>query len=67
MLHQLMIFMYGSDLMSYREEITRQNRMAIRYLSLAGIPVSIASIAAQTIIKGAPLLTQNGSWMLVYF
>lgn len=67
MLKQFIKFMSGSDLRSFRTDISRQNRMAIRYFALAGIPVSIGGIAAQTIIKGVPSLTQNSVWMLIYF
>ncbi|MCR5293899.1 MAG: EAL domain-containing protein [Lachnospiraceae bacterium] len=59
--------LFGTDLKPYKKEISEQNCMAIRYLAFTGIPVSIASIAAQTIIKGAPSLTLNGSLMLLYF
>ena len=59
--------LFGDDLMTLRDEIARQNRMAIRYFAAAGIPVSIASIAAQAFSQGYLQLMQNGCWMLVYF
>ncbi len=67
MLSKIAQYLSGTELTAYQEEITRQNRMAIRYLAVAGVPLSIASVAAQSIIKGSPTLTANGSWMLAYF
>lgn len=68
MLRSFTSFMTGSNLMKHHDEILRQNRSAIRYFSVMGIPVSLASIAAQTIVKSAPpTLTQNGSWLSIYF
>ena len=60
-------FPSAADLLSYKDEIVRQNRNAIHFFAAAGIPVSIASILAQLVSKGSIHLMQNGSWMLIYF
>ncbi|MBR3316827.1 MAG: EAL domain-containing protein [Atopobiaceae bacterium] len=49
------------------EELNRQNRLAIRYFAIAGIPVAIANTAAQSIVQGVPALTPKNLILLGYF
>ena len=49
-----------------REEIRKENRLAIRMLALAGLPLSVANVLAQTIINNRDLSLRS-CWLVVYF
>ncbi len=65
MFEETIKFILGDSIAASSEEVNRQNRLALRYLSNLGIPVAIANMLAQSVIKGAPV-TQS-LWMLGYF
>ena len=60
-------YLTGYDFKPNIDDINRENRMAIRYLAIAGIPVSLAVIAAQTAVRGVPALSGKSFLMLGYF
>jgi diguanylate cyclase (GGDEF)-like protein len=60
-------YLMGYDFKANLDDINRENRMAIRYLAIAGIPVSLAVIAAQTAVRGVPALSDKSFLMLGYF
>ena len=49
------------------EQINAENRMAIRLLARAGIPLSIANYFAQTVLSTKGLLSLRSYWLLIYF
>lgn len=49
------------------EELNRQNRLAVRYFAIAGIPVAIANTAAQSVVQGVSALTPKNLLLLAYF
>ena len=49
------------------EQINTENRMAIRLLARAGIPLSIANYFAQTVLSTKGLLSLRSYWLLIYF
>lgn len=60
-------YLPGYDFKVNLDDINRENRMAIRYLAIAGIPVGLAVIAAQTAVRGVPALSDKSFLMLGYF
>ena len=60
-------FLMGYDFKANLDDINRENRMASRYLAIAGIPVSLAVITAQTAVRGVPALSDKSFLMLGYF
>ena len=60
-------FLKGDELLADRDEVARQNRLAVRYFAVAGIPVAIANIVAQSLIKGAPELGFQSYWLILYY
>ena len=50
-----------------RKEINDSNRLALHNLAIAGIPLSLSNILAQTIFKGLPNLSLQSCWLLIYF
>ena len=60
-------YLTGYDFKPNIDDINRENRIAIRYLAIAGIPVSLAVIAAQTAVRGVPALSAKSFLMLGYF
>ncbi len=60
-------FLFRADRDVNKEEINRQNRRAIHYLAMGGIPVSLANAAAQSVIQGVPLLVQKSFWLFAYY
>ncbi|MBQ9412008.1 MAG: EAL domain-containing protein [Oscillospiraceae bacterium] len=57
----------GREFSRYRTEVNRSNRLAMRVLAYSGVPLSIANILAQSIIRGLSPLSLQGSWLLAYF
>lgn len=57
----------GSDYATNQQEVTRQNRLAIRYFAAVGIPVALINYAAQSITRGALSLSWQRLWLLCYF
>ncbi|MDO4805762.1 MAG: EAL domain-containing protein [Coriobacteriales bacterium] len=60
-------FLLGREFVSSVDEMNQENRLAIRYLAVMGIPVSLANVAAQSVIRGVPILAGHGGWMFAYF
>lgn len=60
-------FLKGDEFLADKTEVARQNRLAVRYFAVAGIPVAIANIAAQAIIEGAPQLSLQSYWLILYY
>ncbi len=58
--------LFGSYNVS-REEMCRENRLAIRYFALAGIPVAVANAGAQSIVQGVPVLGTKNLLLFGYF
>ena len=46
-----------------KDEVRRQNRLAIRYFAFAGLPVAFANVAVQSVIQGVPITTPK-NWVL---
>lgn len=67
MLDKAKSFMLGEEFVLAADEMNKENRIAIRYLSVAGIPIAIANAAAQSVIRGAPMLGSQSGWLLAYF
>lgn len=60
-------FLQGKGYQVSREELHRQNRLAIRYFAVAGMPVALSNVLVQAIIQGVPLFTPK-NWVLpAYF
>ncbi|MBQ9346518.1 MAG: EAL domain-containing protein [Oscillibacter sp.] len=51
----------------WKREINRENRLAIHMLAVAGLPLSIANIFAQTFFVRMELFTLRTMWLLLYF
>lgn len=49
-----------------RDEIRKENRLAIRMLAMAGLPLSVANVMAQTIINNRDLSLRS-CWLILYF
>ena len=49
-----------------REEIKKENRLAIRMLAVAGLPLSVTNVLAQTIINNRDL-SLHSCWLIIYF
>ncbi len=60
-------FLRGDEIAAGKEEVNRQNRLAIRYFAAAGIPVGIVNVLAQCIITGASPLNPKIYWLLAYY
>lgn len=60
-------YLLGGDFQAALPEIDRENRMAIRYLAIAGIPVSLAVMAAQSAVRGVQVLSWQSILMAAYF
>lgn len=60
-------FLLGKDYNLTMDEFNRQNRLAIRYFAIAGIPVAIANAAAQSIVQGVSPFTPKNLLLLGYF
>ena len=57
----------SKEFVIWREEINRENRLAIHMLAVAGLPLSIANIFAQTFFSRRELLNLRTLWLLFYF
>lgn len=66
-LEQAKRFLLGNVFVSAADEMNQENRLAIRYLAVMGIPLSIVNAAAQSVIGGVPLLGGQSGWMLAFF
>ena len=51
----------------WRDEINRENRLAIHMLAVSGLPLSVANIFAQTFFSRRELLSLRTLWLLIYF
>lgn len=60
-------FLLDANINVSEDEISQQNRRAIHYLAIGGLPVSIVNAMAQSVIDGTPLLGLRGAWLLVYY
>ncbi len=60
-------FLTGKDYSLTMGEFDRQNRIAIRYFAIAGLPVAVANVAAQSIVQQTPPLTPKNLILLGYF
>ena len=49
-----------------QEEVRKENRLAIRMLAAAGLPLSVANILAQTIMNNRDLSLKS-CWLFLYF
>ena len=60
-------FLMGDVIMDNKDETAKQNRLALRYFALAGVPVGLANVAAQSIIQGVATLTLQSLWLPLYY
>lgn len=67
MLNEVKRFLLGKGFEANRDEVARQNRLAIRYLAIAGIPLGIVNAITQTVVGGGALLESNKMWLVVYY
>ena len=60
---QFFDFLLGKSFRVSKDEINRQNRLAIRYFARMGCPMAIANLFVQTVVQGVPLMTPK-NWLL---
>lgn len=60
--------LFGADeFYTCREEIEASNRAALHLFPLVGIPLGVANILAQSVLRGRASLSLNSSLLLCYF
>ncbi len=67
MLATITHFLMGDVIVANRDETTKQNRLALRYFAIAGVPVGLANVVAQSIIRGTALLSLDSLWLPTYY
>lgn len=67
MLEEVTNFLVGKQTVSNKAEIARQNRLAIHYLAIGGIPVGLANIAAQVSVVGRDAASVYNLTLVAYF
>ena len=50
-----------------REEINRENRMAIHLLAVVGLPLSAINLFVQMVVVGGSMPLARGCWLMLYF
>lgn len=66
-LSEIVGFLKGDEIAADKDEVSRQNRLAIRYFAAAGIPVGIVNIIAQCTITGASPFDPKIYWLFAYY
>lgn len=64
---QLGAFLLGRDLATSQEQVNEQNRWAIHYLAVSGIPVAVVNYGAQMAARGEAHLGPHDFLLLGYF
>lgn len=67
MVKEAVEFLQGKGYDISPEEIHRQNRLAIRYFAIAGLPVAIANVFAQVVVRGPAAFDLKSVLLLCYF
>ena len=60
-------FLLGGNFAGNQDEISRQNRLAIRYFAIAGIPVALANAISQFIVRSLEALGTTDMLLICYF
>ena len=60
----------ADELSKYRDEVNRENRMAVKFIAISGLPLGLASAVAQAVFlpdPSTPIVSLRSSWIFIYF